>query len=102
MLHFKITKELIETLPEKDYETIEMAQDGEVRLYKLRPLLARFMTDENGQPIQQNVALKQLGEIPLAQWQDVIRIFAEALKTGTVPNQSGNSSNSPSEPVSEI
>lgn len=101
MVHFRITKELIESLPEKDYETIEMAQDGEIKLYKLRPLLARFVADANGNPIAHTTAMLQLGEIPLTQWGDVVNQFANALKGTTVPNMSGNSLNSPSEPALE-
>ena len=101
LIKFNITKELIQELPEKDYEVIEMAQDGEVKLYKLRPLLARFVVDENDKPMPHPAAMKLLGEIPLTQWGDVVNQFASALKGSTVPNTSGNSLNLPSEPASE-
>jgi hypothetical protein len=99
---FQITRELIEALPEKDYEVIEMAQDGEVKLYKLRPLLARFVVDDAGAKMPHAAAMRLLGEIPITQWGDVVNQFANALKTGTVPKANGTPLNSPSDPVSEI
>ena len=97
-LNLYITKELIEAMPEEDYEVIERVQDGEpLKLYKFRPLVAGFMRDDAGKPMTRPAALKVLGKIPVGKWGDVAKQFAEALTGQAVPLGSGSNSPSPSE-----
>jgi len=99
-LHFHTNPTLFKQLPEEDFEAIERAQDGEVRLYRLRPLIARFMVDDQNQPLTHEAAMKQLGRIPTGEWDEVIRQFADAFRDAAVPNTNGSLSKSPSDPTS--
>jgi hypothetical protein len=81
----------------EEYEAIEMAQEGELKLRRMRPLVARFMIDEQGGSIPHKQALDILGKLPLEEVKDVFTKFAEALQDTAVPKASGNSLNSPSE-----
>lgn len=98
-LNLHMTKELIEAVPEDDYEVIERVQDGEpLRLYRLKPLVAQFMRDENGVPMTKTAAMKLLGKIPVGKWSDVAKQFVEALTGTAVPLETGSNSPLPSTP----
>ncbi len=91
-LNLHMTKELIEAVPEDDYEVIERVQDGEpLRLYRLKPLVAQFMRDENGLPMTKTAAMKLLGKIPVGKWGEVAKQFVEAMTGTAVPNVSAAS-----------
>ena len=81
----------------EEYEAIEMAQDGELKMRQMRPLVARFMVDDKGQPIAHKQAMATLGKLPMEEVRDVFTKFADALKDAAVPNGSGSSSLPPSE-----
>lgn len=96
-LRFKLNAEEIKKWPEEDYEAIEMAQDGEVKFYRLRPIMARYLVDEAGKPLPKAIALKQLGKIPIDEWAEVVRQFAAGITSVAVPNASRSLSELPSE-----
>ncbi len=96
-LRFSMNKELLNSMTEEEYEAIEMAQDGQARLYRLRPLMARFMVDEQGQSLPHEAAKRQLGQIPMGEWADVTNQFANAFRETAIPNANGRPSSSPSE-----
>jgi hypothetical protein len=87
----------------EEYEAIELAQEGTVKLRLMRPLVARFMVDEQGQPITHKRALDILGKLPLEEVRDVMMKFSEALRDSAVPSPSGDSLRQPLEatPTSE-
>ena len=102
-LNFKITEEFIKNLPEKDFEVFERLQDGEsLRIYKLKPVLARAMVDKNGQAVPYKQALEMLGEIPVGDYKHVIKQFTDGLLGATVPKESGRPLNSPLEVPSTV
>ena len=95
-IHFHITKELFEDLPEELYEVYEYLQDGEsVKMYRLRPFLAYFMADDNNKPLTNAAAMKILGKLPASKYGDVAKEFAASLSEMAVPKVSGNSSTTP-------
>lgn len=98
IIHFHLTESLVNALPEEDYEAIERAQDGDVKLYRLRPVMARFMVDENNQPVPFEQAMKQLGRVSLPQFAEFMKTFASDMKEAAVPKVSGGSSLPPSDP----
>lgn len=78
-----------------EYEALERASDGEVKIYRLRPVLARFMIDEAGNPIPHDMAMKQLGAMPFEEFMtDVFAAFFKTMQDLAVPNVNGNSSQS--------
>ena len=95
-IRFVINKEKT-GLTWEEYETIELAQEGDVKMRRLRPLVARFMVDENSQPLPHKQALDILGKLPLDEVQDVFVKFADAMKVSAVPKANGTPLNSPSE-----
>lgn len=97
-LRFNLTKEVIEAMPEDDYEIIERIQDGEApRLYKLKALFSNLMLDENGAPIPITQAKKILGKIPVGDWGGVVQKFGDSLQGATIPKEKENSSSLPSQ-----
>ena len=100
-IRFYINKSLLESMAEEEYEAIEMAQEGEVKLYRLRPLMARFMVDENRKSLPHDAAKKILGKIPMGEFSNVTMQFVDAFKESAVPNESGSLSNLPLEASSQ-
>lgn len=96
-IRFAITKNLLDTMTEEEYEAIEMAQDGQGRLYRIRPLMARFMVDEVGQALDHKAAKETLGKIPMGEWADVTQKFVDAFRDTAIPNGNGSLSSLPSE-----
>jgi hypothetical protein len=80
----------------EEFETIELAQEGDVKMRRLRPLVARFMVDESGQPLPHEQAIKVLGKLPLDEVKDVFQKFAEAMTNSAVPLANRTPSSSPS------
>jgi hypothetical protein len=94
-IRFQINKDKT-GLTWEEYETIELAQEGDVKMRRLRPLVARFMVDEQGQPLPHKDAVDILGRLPLDEIKDVFAKFTEAMTTSAVPLASGTTSTSPS------
>ena len=81
----------------EEYETIELAQEGDVKMRRLRPVVARFMVDENNQPLPHPQALAILGKLTMDEVKDVFEQFANAMRESAVPNETGRQLNSASE-----
>ena len=97
-INFHLTEDSINGLSWEEYEVFERVQDGEsLKLYKLRPILARFMVDENTKPIKHADALKTLAKVKMNEIKDVVSAFMEGMQNSTVPKASGTPLNSPSE-----
>lgn len=95
-IHFHVSESVIKSLTLEEYEAVERAQDGNVRMYLLRPLMARFVVDENGQPLPHQLALSQLGRLTMEQAAEVIKVFFESMKDAAIPKVNGPSSPSES------
>lgn len=80
-----------------DLSTIELLQEGVIKILRLQKLSARFMTDEQGEYLPYQRAFGILEELPKAEMEDVLRKFGEAVKLAAVPLESGGSSKSPIE-----
>jgi hypothetical protein len=96
-INFLVTKDVFESLSLEEYEAFERAQDGEVKLYQMRPVLARFMVDEKNKPVPHTQAMKVLGKLPVSKLRETMEKFMEAMKAGTLPLPTGEPSSSPSE-----
>lgn len=98
-IRFQINRETImHDITIEEWEAMERAQDGDAKIYRLRPVLARFVVGEDGKLIPQEQALKEMGKIPFDEFmKDVFTAFFDALKDSAVPNASGSSSKLPSE-----
>ena len=96
MIRFLINREKI-GLTWEEYETIELAQEGDVKMRRLRPVVARFMVDENNQPLPHTQALAILGKLPMDEVKDVFEQFANAMRESAIPNGSGRQSSLASE-----
>jgi hypothetical protein len=96
MIRFLINKDKM-GLTWEEYETIELAQEGNVKLRNLRPLVARFMVDEASKPLPHKAAMAELGKLPLDEINDVFTKFADAMRDTALPNTKGDSS----KPLSE-
>lgn len=99
-VRFQINREtILKDISTEEWEAMEMAQDGEVKIYRLRPVLARFVVDEaTGKVMPQSLAMKKLGKIPFEEFMsDVFKAFFETLQNLAVPNTNGGSLNKPSE-----
>jgi len=97
-INFHLTEDSINGLSWEEYEVFERVQDGEsLKLYKLRPILARFMVDDKAQPIKHADALKTLAKVKMNEIKDVVSAFMEGMKNSTVPKAIGTPLNSPSE-----
>lgn len=91
-IKFNIPANLEEVLSWEDWETLERAEDGDMKLYRLRPLLARLMTEEDGTPMEHPVAMRQLARIPMNEVPGVVEKFMTAMRNLAVPKENGNSS----------
>ncbi len=89
-IRFHVTKEGIQNLTVEEFEAIEMATDGDLKVYRVRPALARFVVDENGEPVPHQVAMQRLGQLSLRDMENVIREFGEAIRMAAVPKESGS------------
>ena len=96
-VNFLVTKDIFESLSLEEYEAFERAQDGDVKLYQMRPVLARFMVDEKNKAVPHAQAMKVLGKLPVSKLRETMEKFMEAMREGTVPNVTGGPSSSPSE-----
>jgi hypothetical protein len=79
-----------------DLDTMEMIQEGEASSRRIKALAARFMTDDKGQYLPYDKALKTLGALMEEEIADVLVKFSEAIQEAALPkaNASGSSSHS--------
>lgn len=84
---FIITEEKINDLEWEDLEIIERMQEGEFKSsYRIRPLLAKFMVNGDGQtPVPYDDALKVLKKLKVGQIKETMEKFAKAMTDATVP-----------------
>ncbi len=95
-IRFHLSEERINSLTWEEYEVIESMQDGDLKLYRLRPVLAKFVVDENQKPVPIPQALKQIGKVPINQLKQVLESFTLDLQEGTVPKENEDSLEPPS------
>jgi len=86
---FHFTEAVVNSMTEEEYEALERAQDGDVKMYLLRPLLARFMANDDLTPMDHAQAMKLIGKMPLLSIKDVIQEFMDAMKEKAVPKENG-------------
>ena len=101
-INFYITEQSVNDMSAEDYEAFERAQDGEIKMYRLRPAICRFMVDEHNQPVPYEQALKLSGKMKVIQYKDFIQKFFETMNNATVPKVNGSSSKSPTEVELEV
>lgn len=96
-IHYVIdTKTLNQTLTADDIETIELFREGEqVGSYRIKRMAARFMVDENKQPIPYKSALKIYGALTAEEYGEALQKFMEAMAETAIPKESANNSTSP-------
>jgi hypothetical protein len=98
-IQFLINEQSVNNMTWEEYEVFERSQEGNIKLKDLRPILARFMVDDNNKAVPHEQAMKTLGEVPVSKIKETIEIFMNTLKVGTIPNPNGSPSQSPSEVV---
>jgi len=96
-INFYITEESINEMEASDYEAFERAQDGDFKLYRVRPALARFMVDKDNIPIPYERALKITEKMKMKEVKSFLEKFFDVLKVKAVPNGNGSPSESPIE-----
>lgn len=96
-IQFNITKELFENMDAVDYEAFERAQDGDIKMYRLRPAVCRFMVDNNNVPIPYSQALKNSEKMKVKDVLNFIRQFFESVRDNAIPKGNGTPSSLPSE-----
>jgi len=92
---FNITEDAINEMEAIDYEAFERAQDGEFKLYRVRPAIARFMVDKNNVPIPYATALKQSERMKIKEVNKFITSFFEIMQDKAVKKVSGIPSEQP-------
>jgi len=96
-IQFYITEKAVNEMSAEDYEAFERAQDGEIKMYRLRPAICRFMVDNNNQSIPYEQALKLSGKMKVGQYKDFIEKFFTTMNEAAIPKVNGSSSKSPTE-----
>ena len=94
--YFYITEDAINDMEAADYEAFERAQDGDFKLYRVRPSIARFMVDQDNKPIPYAVALKQSEKMKMREVTKFVTAFFEAMQNKAIPKTSGTPSEQPS------
>ena len=89
-IRFSITEELINEMEAEEYEAFERAQDGDLKMYRLRPAMCRFMVDENNIPVPHKEAMKIPGKLKIKHYKDFVNQFFEAMQNKAVPKESGS------------
>ena len=97
--YFFITEDAINEMEAKDYEAFERAQDGEFKLYRVRPAIARFMVDKDNKPIPYTIALKQSEQMKIKKVNKFITAFFEVMQNKAIPKESASPLKSPLEAV---
>lgn len=88
-IHFHMREDLINALTWEEYEALELAQEGELVLHRIRPLLARFVVNDENIPVDHKAAMRLIAKVPMDQIKDVIAAFLDALKEKAVPKENG-------------
>ena len=103
-IHFLINEQSVNSMTWEEYEAFENAQEGNIKLKDLRPVLARFMTNGNDLPVERKKAMRILGELPLPKIKETVEIFMSTLQDSTIPKVNGSGSQSPTEvkPVASL
>ena len=101
-INFHITEESMNQMTWEEFEAFERVQEGDVKLFRLRPVLARFMTNGNGTYLEHKKAEKILGSLPMNKIQETIELFMDVVRERAVPKANGNSSKQPSEQSSAV
>lgn len=96
-IQFYITEKSVNEMSAEDYEAFERAQDGEIKMYRLRPAICRFMVNEKNEPIAYEQAMKLSGKMKVGQYKDFIEKFFTTMQDATIPKANGSSSKSPTE-----
>lgn len=94
---FDVTEKTVNEMSAEDYEAFERAQDGDFKLYRLRPALCRFMVNEDHTPVPYEQAVKISGKMKIGEVKDFVRQFFDVMKRSAIPNGNGSPSKSPSE-----
>lgn len=89
-IQFLINEQSVNAMTWEEYEAFERSQEGDTKLYRLRPILARFVVDDKDNPVEHEIAMRLLGKVPMAKIKEVISLFVETMKNGTVPKVSEN------------
>lgn len=88
-LHLKLD---LEALTFDDMILIQESGEGQMRLRDVRGLIARFVTDDKGQPLDAEEASKQVGQLAWSQAREVMTEFGNQLNAAmeaTLPNGPG-------------
>ncbi len=96
-LQFYITEKAVNEMSAEDYEAFERAQDGEIKMYRLRPAICRFMVNDKNEPIPYEQAMKLSGKRKVGQYKDFIESFFKTMNDAAIPKVNGSSSKSPTE-----
>jgi hypothetical protein len=93
VVRFQIDRNaVLKSISTEEYEAMEMAQDGDAKIYRLRPVLARFMVGEDGNLLEHGRAMRQLAKLPFEEFmRDVFPAFFKALQSAAVNPTSGDS-----------
>jgi hypothetical protein len=97
-LKFRMSENMMNALTTEEYEALERAQDGEIKMYRLRPVFARFVVEEDSSPMDHAKAMRLIGEVPISQIGEVVKGFMRALQGAVIPKENGSSSPLPSVP----
>ena len=101
-INFLITEQSVNDMDIVDYEAFERAQDGDVKLYRLRPAITRFMVDKDNKPIPFDEAIKVSSKLKVKDMKNFIQKFFEVMKQSAVPKANGDLSKSPLEVPSAV
>lgn len=96
-INFLINEKSVNNMTWEEYEVFELAQEGDVKLNRLRPILARFMLNGNNDFMEHDKAMKVLAKLPIGKIKETIEQFMNALKGSVVPKANGTPSPLPSE-----
>lgn len=102
-LYFVIDQNsLKETLTGEDIETIEMFQEGEqIGTYRIKKMAAKFMVDNEGNPISYRNALKIFNSMKAEEYNDGLVQFVQAMTQAAIPKANGMPLNSTSKATSQ-
>lgn len=96
-IKFLITEDSINNMSAADYEAFERAQDGDIKLYRLRPAICRFMVDAKNVPVPFAQALKISEQMKVKEMKDFIAKFFDLMRERAIPKESGSPLKSPTE-----
>lgn len=77
----------LEEMTWEELETIQEMGQGQVQIAALRKMLARYVVDEQGQPVEMETAMRELGKLKRMEMLATMKSFAEAIQ---VPKENGS------------